>query len=185
MNKHLSDSEVFQVVCDVRYGTADPDAVRQLMRQFCDSVDNGERPSRYLMEYLRDALTSYLNGERKNVDVALGLRRSKRGRISVDHSPIAVEVLRALLAGMTYTDAVAEAADLCSREKTVVQDAWKKHKAGAVVLLRNERSHESYPWSPDEAERLEAIFSGIKDSFESEPDLTPTLTPGKGEKKPV
>lgn len=184
MHKSFSDAEIFQVACDVRAGTAEPDSVRQLMRQFCDSVDSGESPSRYLMEYLRDALTSYLNGERKHIDVALGLRRATRGRIGVDNSHIAVEVLRARLAGMTYEDAVAEAMRLCYKERTVVQDAWKNHQTDAVFLLRNERPRDAYPWSPEECALLARIFSKNRSFFESAPELIPSLGPGKDKKSP-
>lgn len=179
MHKSFSDAEIFQVACDVRAGTAEPDSVRQLMRQFCDSVDSGERPSRYLMEYLRDAFRSYLTGDRKNIEVALGLRRARRGRRGFDNSRMAVEVLRARLSGLSYDEAIEKSVKRFHKGRTVVQEAWSDHGTFAVEILRSERPYGAYPWSPDEVERLKEIFSDNPSFFESEPSLLPGLGPGK------
>jgi hypothetical protein len=167
----LSPSEIFQIFWDVRDGTADPEAVALLLRDYCERFDHGEDIPRLLQEYLRDSFAAYLSGER-NIDVALGLKRAKRGPKRVDNAHIAVEILRERLQGSSYEDAVAVAEKRCHRERSVVQKAWSEHKCSAVSIVRNERPYDSHPWTVDEEARLREIFKNDPFLFENAPSLT-------------
>ena len=73
---------------------------------------------------------------------------------------LAKEVLRSRLNGESHINAVANACVNFNRERTVVGEAWTRHKYDAISELRYERGWDK-TWTPEDAQRLDKIFFSL------------------------
>ncbi|NIR48065.1 hypothetical protein GWO43_06445 [candidate division KSB1 bacterium] len=165
----LSPADIFQITLDVREQAAEPDDARKLLQIFCELQElwtgNGldkdnYRKFEFILQHFRDSFQSYLNGDRKTLEAALGLKR-KKARPKADpqiRTEMAAEVLRLRLKQISHQDALEEVSHKFGWGITVIGEAWAAHKQDALILLRLERALDSYPWSPDEFERLKVIL---------------------------
>ena len=147
--------DIFMTAWEVRAGTAEPTAARQLLEYFCTCVDNGQRVPKELSKHLRDSFRCYLDG--KTIDAALGLAK-KKGRPSPDNTKMAVEVLRSRLAGNSHQVALEIVAESFKCVDSTVGEAWRKHNGDALLILRLEREKDNYPWNEKEIEELTNIY---------------------------
>jgi len=158
--KRLSPSSIYHIACDVKKGEADPEKARELLIDFCERYGTNEAIPPDLYKHIYDAFKSCLD-DGKSLDAAFGLKR-KKGRPAVDqHSlwELAAGVLRLRMEGLSAEDAVIEVSETRYISETQVWEAWRKNKLDALILLRLERPHDSYPWSEEEVTRLTELFS--------------------------
>ena len=82
---NLNSAEVNQIACEILDQTAKPEDARRLLSQFCDLYDWGiynfqgdqTRQFQLLLRYIQDSLRNYLNGNRKTLEAAFGLKMKK------------------------------------------------------------------------------------------------------------
>ncbi len=156
----LSCGETSHIADDIRHGVANPEDAKRLLTAFCDLFDQRRPIPEELLEYLRDAFSSFLKGEKK-IEVALGLKR-RRGTPNADYqvrAKMAAEVLRKRLKGVAHQQALEEVAESFGWGKTIIGEAWASHRSDAIALLDLERPGDEYPWTPEEVERMCEIFS--------------------------
>jgi hypothetical protein len=161
----LTPSELNLMAFDVRDGKASKDDAKLLLQLFCQSIEHGLISARdpvadLLLAHIREAFRAYLNGGR-TIEAAFGLTRKMGRPAEADEQmqmQMAAEVLRHRLAGGSHQEALAEAADRFERGVTIVGEAWRRHRVAALVIVRDERDRDRYPWTPEEVERLKQIF---------------------------
>ena len=83
----VSRAKIHLVDSQVREGEAEPEDIREILEYFCSAADelcttvDGKRaPQPELLAYLKHSFLSFLNGSANSMDVALGVKRGKRGR---------------------------------------------------------------------------------------------------------
>lgn len=149
------------IAWDIREGVASPEDARRLLECFCNAFDDRESFPPELLHHLRDAFRAFLDGE-KTIEAALGIAR-KTGRPKADpemRGQMATEILRLrLFDGVSHQDALAIVSERFGWGETIVAEAWREHQQDAIVMIRLERALESYPWTPEEVQRLDEIFA--------------------------
>jgi hypothetical protein len=155
----LTPETIFQIAWEVRDGEADPDDARRLIALFCDCFDRNERPPRELMRFIRDGFRTHLD-EGRTLESSLGIHRKPGKPKAAENTrqSIALEVLRLRMEGLRHQDAIEATAKRQGWGETIISKAWKDHKMTALLLLRMERPHDQYPWTPAEVGRLCEIF---------------------------
>jgi len=157
--KNLSPAETFSVALDIQKSKTNIEDGKELMLQFCYYIDHEIPPSKEILWHARDVFKAILDKEKPAQ--ALGLTR-KKGKPKNDDSKIALakEVLRSRLNGESHINAIANACVNFNRERTVVGEAWTRHKYDAISELRYERGRDK-PWTPEDAQRLDKIFFSL------------------------
>lgn len=176
---NLNSAEVNQIACEILDQTAKPEDARRLLSQFCDLYDWGiynfqgdqTRQFQLLLRYIQDSLRNYLNGNRKTLEAALGLKM-KKARPNADPNrrmQMAKEVLRFRLQNQSHQDALAKVAEKFNCGETIVGVAWKKYKQDGLILLSQERKEASdtYPWTPEEVKKLTKIYKKLNEQIKS------------------
>lgn len=137
----MTPLEIDRILYDISKGNAEISDVRQLLEDFCLSVDQGRQPSKKLTEYLAGSFRQFLDNERPTVDACLGLKKS-RGAPRIDdvkHIEIAREVLRLLLEGKSLEAASFAVADKMKCSERKVTAAWSRNRVDAVAWLQLDR----------------------------------------------
>ncbi len=157
--KSLTPAMIHQIAWQVRDGEADPEDARTLLNHFYSLVEHKQQVpyelTRHIANCLRDQLV-----EGKSLEAAFGLVR-RRGRIRKDEQiniAIAKDFLRYRLKGKSATNARMLVQKERSKGRSSIEAAWSKYKFEALVALRCERDHATYPWSDDEVHVLTKIF---------------------------
>lgn len=177
----LNSIEVNQIACEILDQTAKPEDARRLLSQFCNLYDlwgggkfekeDRARQFELLLRYIRDSLRNYLNGNRKTLEAALGLKK-KKARPNADPNrqmQMAKEVLKRRLKNLSHQEALEEVANKFKCGETIVGTAWKECKQDGMILLNQERKKKSnaYPWTPEEAKKLTKIYKKLNEKIES------------------
>ncbi len=158
----LSQREIWSIAWDVRDKIADPEDVKRILIYFCGLVEEGRPLPFELRKYLKDAFISFLDDSGTSIESALGLKRGKSGRPKAsedDRIAIAAEILRHRLSGSSHEEAILSVGDEFHKGSTVLGEAWAAFQQDAVWVLRMERPVGEYPWTQEELERLEKMFS--------------------------
>jgi hypothetical protein len=172
----LNSIEVNQIACEILDQTAKREDARRLLSQFCDLYDFGvhnfqedqARQFEVLLRYLRDSFISHLEEDR-TIESALGLK-GKIGRPKADPNTqmqMARDVLRLRLKNLSHQDALVQVSKKFGWVESVIGKAWKEYKQDGVILLRQERSSDAYPWTPEEVEKLTKIYKKQKEQIKS------------------
>ena len=172
----LNSAEVNQIACEILDQTAKPEDARRLLSQFCDLYDWGidkfqedqARQFEILLRHLRDSFISHLE-EGQNLESALGLK-GKMGRPKADPNirmQMAKEVLKLRLKSLSHQDALVQVSKKFGWVESVIGEAWKEYKQDGVILLRQERPSDAYPWTPEEVEKLTKIYKKLNEEIES------------------
>lgn len=174
----LTQADVNQIAFEIREQIADPEDARRLLQQFCDlyALWGGDkfeadqaRQFEILLRHLRDSFHNYLRGNRKTLEAAFGLKRGM-GRPKADRETrimLATEVLRMRLKNQNHQDALMEVAEKFNCSESVVGEAWAEYKQEAVISLRQERPQDAYPWTSEEAEKLNEIYKKLNETIAS------------------
>jgi len=173
----LSPVDIFQIVCNIREGTADPNDACRLMRLFCYFVDKEIKPTKELFGYqpdyrpdelvpkellwhFRDAFEAILD-EGKTPESALGLAR-REGRPAKYNLDIAKELVRLRINGDTYLNAVADISIKLNLGETTIRQAWREYWFQACFEIRNECDNDN-SWKPGGKKLLADIFNKRKE----------------------
>ncbi len=157
----MKKPDTFLAAFDLINGEPDPDNARLLLERYCHAFDNQEEIPYELFLYLRNSFRRYLDKEVNKMDVALGLLK-KKGRPKADSQVrinMATEVLRSRLQGKSHQDALYNASEKLKCCETTVGEAWAAWKQTAIIQIRMERPTDKYPWTKEEIERVDKIFS--------------------------
>jgi hypothetical protein len=176
----LTQAEVNLIACAVREQAAEPEEARRLLEHFCNLYDlwNGgkfekeeqARQFEILLRHLRDSFIIHLKEDR-TLESALGLKR-KKARPKADPNirmQMAMEVLRLRLKNLSHQDALVQVSKKFLWGESVIGEAWKEYKQDGVIMLSQERrkASDTYPWTPEEAEKLTKIYKKLNEEIES------------------
>jgi hypothetical protein len=172
-------SELNLMAFAVREGRANPDDARALLTLFCQCVEHRLISARNpaadrLLEHVRDALQSYLSGNKRSIKAAFGLVR-KMGRPKADEpmrKNMAAEVLRHRLIGVSHREALERAEKKFGWGQTTISDAWATYPLSAIVLVKLDRGLEGF--TSHEVERICEIFGDVEGFIASEKATTIT-----------
>ncbi len=138
----LPELDVFRIAGDLRSYHGTPEQALALMTQFVAASYTAAGPSRELVAFIRDSLAEFLS-TREPLEAAFRVTQGRRGRPKVAaavYIKLATELLRCRLAsGSSHKAAVAHIGEEAHKARTVVTDAWTKHRENALVRLRAER----------------------------------------------
>jgi hypothetical protein len=149
-------------------GTADAADVRQALDLFFRLVTANKAVPIRLTEYVAESFGRFLGkkyfhgpDERKaeSLDSAFGLLR-KQGRPQADEQrriAMAASVLRLRLKKTSHQSALECAAQAHGSNTATVGEAWKVYLLSAIIVIRNERDPDVYPWTAHEKHILETI----------------------------
>jgi hypothetical protein len=159
----LSGGEICTICAENAEGTADPSDVERLLNHFCLVVERQQPCPPEILLFLRRGFQAYFDKGKKNLEAALGLRRSRRGRPKADEGRrcrIAIVLLQFRLEGLTYEGAVEATSTQkgISNEATIMAEAWAAHKLEALAALRVHRAAREEWWTDAELARLDEIY---------------------------
>jgi hypothetical protein len=157
----LSPGEVMELISDRREGKAHPGDVRRLLATFCKYGAAREE----VVEYLREGCATFVKGDYRTLDRALGLTRGRgKPRADEDRPPrMAMKVLRSRLSGNSFEVATEETAESFGCGVTTISEAWAACWPDAIDALLAERmlfgcgDPSGKLLTPEEAKRLEHI----------------------------
>lgn len=192
----LGPISIYCMVEAVASSTSTPSDGRHLLAEFVRQANNGN-VDRQLIEHVRDCLTAFLTGQRPHVqpmddppeingvlgslvdeappdsvvsmEQAFGMKLG-RGRPRIDdeeRTDVAMEVLKARLAGGTYEAAIGDVAEARKRTglaihgDTEVRNVWTTNRVKALRALVIYRGLEGRTWTADEQTRLRKIYKNL------------------------